>query len=187
MGHIIHLQKTVSAASTTSLRSHLTATHKNVLIKELRSDEAMDPSNVTTLKSLKQDFGVVEKYKDGFKRALDEQFVKLCCKKRRAFSCGETDRELKSWMLQVTRGRYQPPSRKTTMDTLLSTRAKSDNELTKDLKALLAERIYPSISGIVLFLVVDVTAYATCAAHVEYVVDLLYCIIYVKLAGDIMG
>ncbi len=70
------LQKTVSAASTTNLRSHLTTTHKNVLIKELRSD-----------------------------------------------------------------------SRKTSMDTLLSMRAKSDNELTKDLKALLAERIFPSISG----------------------------------------
>ena len=107
----------------------------------------MDPCNVTTLKSLKQDFGAVEKYKDGFKRALDEQFVKMCCKKRRALSCGETDKEMRSWMLQATRGRYQPPSRKTSMDTLLSMRAKSDNELTKDLKALPAERISPSISG----------------------------------------
>ena len=141
----------MSAASTTNLRSHLTASHKNVLIKELRSDESMDPCNVTTLKSLKQDFGVVEKYKDGFKRSLDEQFVKMCCKKRRALSCGETDRELKSWMLQATRGRYQPPSRKTAMDTLLSMRSKADNELTRDLKALLEERISPSISGIPLF------------------------------------
>ena len=111
----------------------------------------MDPCNVTTLKSLKQDFGAVEKYKDGFKRSLDEQFVKMCCKKRRALSCGETDRELKSWMLQATRGRYQPPSRKTAMDTLLSMRSKADNELTRDLKALLEERISPSISGIPLF------------------------------------
>lgn len=61
----------------------------------------MDPCNVTTLKSLKQDFGAVEKYKDGFKRALDEQFVKMCCKKRRALSCGETDREMRSWMLST--------------------------------------------------------------------------------------
>ena len=120
---------------------------------------------MTTLKSLKQDFGVVEKYKDGFKRSLDEQFVKMCCKKRRAFSCGETDRELKSWMLQATRGRYQPPSRKTAMDTLLSMRAKSDNELARDLKALLAERISPSISGDVALISIvagDVAAYVAC-------------------------
>ena len=120
---------------------------------------------MTTLKSLKQDFGAVEKYKDGFKRSLDEQFVKMCCKKRRALSCGETDRELKSWMLQATRGRYQPPSRKTAMDTLLSMRAKSDNELARDLKALLAERISPSISGDVASISLvasDVAAYVAC-------------------------
>ena len=117
---------------------------------------------MTALKSLKQDFGVVEKYKDGFKRSLDEQFVKMCCKKRRALSCGETYRELKSWMLQATRGRYQPPSRKTFMDTLLSMRAKSDGELARDLKALLADRISPSISGdvvSVLQVAYDVAAY----------------------------
>ena len=71
----------------------------------------------------------------------------MCCKKGRALSCGETDRELKSWMLQATRGRYQSPSRKTAMDTLLNMRAKIDNELTKELRALLDERISPSISG----------------------------------------
>ncbi len=120
---------------------------------------------MTTLKSLKQDFGAVEKYKDGFKRSLDEQFVKMCCKKRRALSCGETDRELKSWMLQATRGRYQPPSRKTAMETLLSMRAKSDNELARDLKALLAERISPSISGDAVsipLVACDVAAYVAC-------------------------
>ena len=99
-------QKTVSASSTTNLRSQLTATHKNVLIKEMRADETMEPCNATTLKSLKDDYGAVEKYKDGFKRSLDEQFVKMCCKKRRALSCCETGRELRSWMLQATRGRY---------------------------------------------------------------------------------
>jgi hypothetical protein len=56
----------------------------------------MDPCNTTTLKSLNNDFGDVEKYKDGLKKSLDEQFVKMCCKKGRALSCGETDRELKS-------------------------------------------------------------------------------------------
>jgi len=94
----------------------------------------MDPCNVITLKSLKRDFGDVDKYKDGFKKSLVEQFVKMCRKKRRALSCGETYKELKSWMLQATRGwRYQPPSWKTAMDTLLSMRAKSDHELARDL------------------------------------------------------
>ncbi len=54
-------------------------------------------------------------------------------------------------MLQSTHGRYQPPSRETDMDTLLSMRAKSDNELARDSKTLLAdERISPSISGNIL-------------------------------------
>ena len=137
----------------------MSATHKNVLIKELRCDEAMDPCNTTTLKSLKHDFGAVEKYKDGFKKSLDEQFVKMCCKKGRALSSGETDRELKSWMLQATRGRYQPPSRKTAMDTLMSMRAKVDNELTRELKALLEERLSPSISGNFVFYYLLLTAF----------------------------
>ncbi len=59
-------KKTVSAVGTINLRSHLTTTRKNVLIKELRADEAMDPCNTTTPKSLKNDLGDVEKYKDGF-------------------------------------------------------------------------------------------------------------------------
>ncbi len=142
------IQKTVSAASTTNLRSHLSATHKNVLIKELRADETMDPCNASTLQTLKKDYGAVEKFKDKFKRDLDEQYVKMCCKKRRALSAGETDRELKSWILQISRGRYKPPSKKVAMDCLLTMRAKIDNEVTKDLKALLLERISPSISGI---------------------------------------
>jgi hypothetical protein len=50
-------------------------------------------------------------------------------------------------MLQATRGRYQPPSRKTAEDTMLTMRAKVDNMLCKDLKALIVERICPSISG----------------------------------------
>ena len=59
----------------------------------------------------------------------------------------KTYRESKSWILQAIRGRYQLPSRKSAIDTMLSMRAKSDNELAIDLKALLAERISPSISG----------------------------------------
>ena len=82
-------QKTVSASSTTNLRSHLTASHKNILMKDLRADEPMDPGSYVTLKSLKEDFGSVEKFKDGFRKALDEQFVKMCCKKRMPLSIGK--------------------------------------------------------------------------------------------------
>ena len=82
-------RKTVSASSTTNLRSHLTAAHKNALIKDLRADEPMDPRSYVTLKSLKEDFGSVEKFKDGFRKALDEQFVKMCCKKRMSLSIGK--------------------------------------------------------------------------------------------------
>ncbi len=82
-------QKIVSASSTTNLHSHLTAAHKKVLNKDLRADEAMDTGSYVTLKSLKEDFGSVEKYKDAFKRVLDEQFVKMCCKKRMPLSIGK--------------------------------------------------------------------------------------------------
>ena len=74
----------------------------------------MDPRSYVTLKYLKTDFGSVKKFKDGFKKALGEQFVKMCCKKRMPltiskrhalFVCffpmiivfiGETNLELKS-------------------------------------------------------------------------------------------
>ena len=100
-----------------------------------------------TLKSLKEDFGAVEKFSGSFKQDLDEQFIKWCCKKRRGLSIGETDRELKSWMLQATRGRYQPPSRKTAMDILLTMRVKADNTTKKLMLALRSDRVLPSISG----------------------------------------
>ena len=83
-------QKTISASSTTSLRSHLTVAHKNVLIENMCADEALDPGSYVTLKSLMEDFGSVEKYKDKFKKALDEQFVKMCCKKRMPLSIGKS-------------------------------------------------------------------------------------------------
>ncbi len=57
--------KIVSTSSTTNFRSHLTAAHKNVLIKDMRADEALDPESHVTLESLKEDFGSVEKYKQG--------------------------------------------------------------------------------------------------------------------------
>jgi len=37
----------------------------------------MYSGSYVALKSLKDDFGSVEKYKDGFKKALDEQFMKM--------------------------------------------------------------------------------------------------------------
>ena len=83
-------QKTNSVSITSNLCSHLTDAHKNVLIKNLPADEALDPGSYVTLKSLKEDFGSVEKYKDGFKRALDEQFVKMCFKKRMPLSIGKS-------------------------------------------------------------------------------------------------
>ena len=83
-------QKTISASSTTNLRSHITVAHKNVLIKDLRVDEDLDTGSYVTRKSLKEDFGSVEKYKDGFKKALDEQIVKMCCKKRMPLSIGKS-------------------------------------------------------------------------------------------------
>ena len=65
------MPETVLASSTTNLRSHLTVAHKNVLNKDLREDEPNDPGSYVTLKSLKEDFGSIEKFKDGFKKALD--------------------------------------------------------------------------------------------------------------------
>ena len=61
-----------------------------------------------TLRSLKEYFGAVEKYSGLFRQDLDEQFVKWCCKRRRGLPIRETYRELKSWLVQATRVRYQP-------------------------------------------------------------------------------
>ena len=83
----------VSAASTTNLRSHLQSAHKSVVMQELKADETLEVGQCATLKSLKEDYGAVEKFTGQFKQTLDEQFVKWCCKKRRGLSIGETDRE----------------------------------------------------------------------------------------------
>ena len=137
----------VSAASTTNLRTHLQSAHKALVLRELKADETLEVGRHSTLQTLKQDYAAVEKFHGSFKLDLDEQFVKWCCKKGRGLSIGETDRELKSWMLQATRGRYQPPSRKTAMDILLTMRVKADNTTKKVLKDLRADRVLPSISG----------------------------------------
>ena len=140
--------KVISASSTTNLRTHLAAAHKHILLEEIRADETLEVGQQPTLMSLKKDFGAVEKYKGDFKNSLDEAYVKWCCKKRRPLSMGETDKELKSYMLQATRGRYAPPTRKTAMDILMVMRVRSENTTKKDMKALKLERVAPSISGI---------------------------------------
>ena len=140
----------VSASSTTNLRTHMQSAHKDFVIKELKADETLEVGMCSTLKSLKHDYAAIEKFSGDFKQRLDEQFVKWCCKKRRGLSTGETDRELKAWMLQATRGRYQPPSWKTAKDILITMRVKADNTTKKMMLALRAERVLPSISGMFL-------------------------------------
>ncbi len=49
-------------------------------------------------------------------------------------------------MLQATRGRYQPPARKTAMDILLDMRVEADNTNKKLMLALRADKVLPSIS-----------------------------------------
>ena len=139
--------KTVSAATTTNLRAHLQAKHSDLVLKELRADETLEVGKIATLATLKEDYGSVEKYTGSFKVGLDEAFVKWCCKKKKAISMGETDRELKSWVLQATRGRYQPPARKTCQDLILTMRAKADNTTKKLVIGLRKDNVLPSISG----------------------------------------
>ena len=143
----LHCGEAVSASSTSNFRAHLVARHKQLLVKELRADEVQNPSNMSTLKSLKEDFGKVDKFTGAAKRSIDEQFVKWCCKKRRGLSIGETDRELKSLLLQASRGRDSPPHHSLALEVLLGLRASADNVTTLEMKKLQAERISPSISG----------------------------------------
>ena len=75
-----------------------------------------------------------------------------CCKKKKAISMGETDRELKSWVLQATRGRYQPLARKTCQDLILTMQAKADNTTKKLVIGLRKDNVLPSISGELIFL-----------------------------------
>ncbi len=135
----------MSASSTSIFRAHLVARHKQLLVKELRADEVQNPSNMSTLKSLKEDFGKVEKFTGAAKRSIDEQFVKWCCKKRRGLS--ETDRELESLLLQASRGRYSPPHHSLALEVLLGLKASAGNVTTLKMKKLQAKRISPSISG----------------------------------------
>ena len=81
--------------------------------------------------------------KKGFVVSVDE--ANAC---RIAFLMSSVShRELKAWMLQATRGRYQPPSWKTAKDILITMRVKADNTTKKMMLALRAERVLPSISG----------------------------------------
>jgi hypothetical protein len=85
--------------------------HNDVVIKELKAYGTLEVEKCVTSRLLKEDFGAVDKYYGSLKQDLDEQFIKWCCKKRRGLSIEETYRELKTWMLQATRGHYQPSSR----------------------------------------------------------------------------
>jgi hypothetical protein len=87
------------------MRSYLAAKHQDVIVKELAADESLDPSNIQTPKSLKADFNSVEKFKDCLMKSINKN-VKMGCKKQRALCIDESDRELKSWVLQASRGRY---------------------------------------------------------------------------------
>ncbi len=136
----------VSASSTLNFRSHSVNRHKELLITKLCADEVQNPGNVSTLaSSLKQNYGYDEKYKDSSKRTLDEQFAKWCYKKSRGLSIGETVKELRSLLLQVSRGRYTPPNKTLALEVMMGIRAAADNFTTTAIKALQAERISPSI------------------------------------------
>ncbi len=122
-------------------------THKDVVIKELKAGESLEVGKCVTLKSLKKNYGVVDKYTCQIKQSLYEQFVKWCCQKRRELSIGESNHESKSWMLQATRGRYKSPTRKNTMDILLAMRVKGNNTTKKLMMARSADRMLSSISN----------------------------------------
>ncbi len=62
----------VSAASTNNLRTRLQSAHKAVIMKKLKADETLEVGQCATLKSLKKDYGAVEKYAGPFKQTLDE-------------------------------------------------------------------------------------------------------------------
>ena len=102
---------------------------------------------MSTLKSLKEDYGCVEKYTGAAKRSIDVHIVKLGCKKRGGLSIGETDRELESLLLHASRGRYSLPHHSLALEVMLELRASVDNVTTNEMKKLQVERISPSISG----------------------------------------
>ena len=62
----------------------MAAKQKDVIVKEFAADKSLDPSTIQTSKSLKADLNGVEKFKDGLKISIDEQYVKMCCKKHAA-------------------------------------------------------------------------------------------------------
>ena len=64
---------------------------------------------------------------------------------------GETDQELKSWILQATRERYKPPSRKTCQNLVLTVRVKADNTTKKLVIGLHKDNVLSSISDEIMF------------------------------------
>ena len=60
----------------TNLRTHMQSAHKDGVFKELKAKETLEVWKFVSLKSLKEDFGSVEKHSGSFKQDLDEQFVK---------------------------------------------------------------------------------------------------------------
>ena len=62
----------LSAASTTSLPSHLQSAHKSVIMQELKADETLEVGQYATLKSLKEACGAEEKFTGQFKQTLNE-------------------------------------------------------------------------------------------------------------------
>ena len=62
----------------------------------------------------------LNKYQGDTKKKIDRAFVIWCCKSARPLSMGETDKDFKKFILAATSGRYQPPSKKTALEELLT-------------------------------------------------------------------
>lgn len=76
-----------------------------------------------------------------------QAFVKMCCKKKRGLSMGETDKELRKLIQCISGGRYLPPCKKTALDCLIHMNARQLDALKVDMNKLRTSGISPSISG----------------------------------------
>lgn len=76
-----------------------------------------------------------------------QAYVKWCCKKKRGLSLGETDKEFKAYINQISGGRYNPPCRRTSIDILVHMTAKAQRKVGIDMKKLREQGVCPSISG----------------------------------------
>lgn len=140
----------ISAASTTNLKAHLMAKHAKQMVHDLQV-AAADVGNDDLADLIKgaTDFkqGKVDRFTGQKKRNLDESYVKWCCKKKRGLSLGETDREFKAFIQQISGGRYSPPCRRTALDILVHMTAKAKRKVVHDMKKLREQGVCPSISG----------------------------------------